>query len=269
MFTYPNCLYAAMESKDIKKYLLELFPKLDEDRAELLAKTGDDINVLITRVLDDNVDPPTVEVKSFCRVDSRIRDGGLLCHTESYYNNKHNVYYSSNLDFQQPIGPVALSIDVHGSYNYPEVFERACNIDMHVDVEYLRKEAAALNRQASMLHEEMYQHQCKQERYSFGALAHEKKEKARELNIRAAIVLMRRIVEGNGAVDLHGLTASEAYGFIDDFYRFKSFERIRVITGQAYNSTKIRPAMERWFERNGFRCYDDGPCIVGVKTPKY
>ncbi|ELA41182.1 uncharacterized protein VICG_01781 [Vittaforma corneae ATCC 50505] len=255
-----------MESEDIKKCLLELFPKLDENRAKFLATTGDDINVLITRVLDNNIDPPTVEIKDFCRVDSHIEDNKSLYHAKPHYNNKHNACY---LSAQQSIQTTASNISLYDNYNYPEVFEKTCSIDMHVDVEHLRKKAADLNKQASRLYAESAVHQFKQARCYFGMQADEKGERAKELNRKAAMVLMRRIVEGSGAVDLHGFTVEEASKFMDDLYKFRRFKKIKVITGQVHNSARVRPAMKRWFERNSFRCYDDGPCIVAVKPPEY
>ncbi|KAM0680268.1 hypothetical protein GINT2_001653 [Glugoides intestinalis] len=211
-----------------KKSLMEMFPDLDEKKAELLTKTSDDINILITRILDNNIDPPTFDMKELC-LGSRTR-----------YVEKKN-------------------------YNYQEAFES--NIDMHVDIAYLRKQAAELNKEAAELSKQGVYHDIREARSHYIIEADERIEKAKELNRKAAIILMRRNLESTDAIDLHGFTADETVKFMDDLYLFKRFSKIKVVTGQRYNSLKIRPAVEEWFKRHGFDCYEQGPCVFAIKKP--
>lgn len=213
---------------NIKKSLMEMFPELDEKKAELLAKTNDDINILITRVLDNNIDPPSLDMKELCP-GNRTR-----------YIEKKN-------------------------YNYREAFEE--NIDMHVDISYLRRQASTLNKEASELLKQGGCHAIREARSYYIIEADKRLEKAKELNRKAAVVLMRRSLESTDAIDLHGFTIDETVKFMDDLYLFKRFNKIKVITGQKYNSLKIRPAVEEWFKKHGFDCYEQGPCVLAIKKP--
>lgn len=207
---------------------MEMFPDLEENKAEFLSKTGDNISVIITRILDNNIDPPTIDIKDFSRAAST-----------RYIQKQH--------------------------YNYPEVFTRNCKIDMHLDVEFLRRQAATLNREASELGKKAMNFEIKEARYYFSIEAEEKREKAKELNDKAVQILMRRVMERNGDIDLHGFTVEEARKFIDDLYHFKKFEKIRFITGQTYNSSKVRPMVIEWLDKHGFNAHDEGAIVYGVK----
>lgn len=207
---------------------MEMFPHLEERKAELLSKTGDDLSVIVTRIIDNNIDPPSVEVKDFTRAQST-----------KYVKTK--------------------------CYNYPEVFLRNCNVDLHLDVSFLRRQAAILNKEAADLGKKAMSFEIKEARYHFSIEAEKKREKAKELNYKAGLILMRKNIEKNGDIDLHGFTVEEAGKFIDDLYVFKKFDKIRFITGQAYNSQKIRPMVVEWLDKHGFNVYNEGAVVFGVK----
>jgi len=231
---------------DVKNLLMELFPELSEEQADALARTGDDISVLITRVLDNNVDPPTVDIKELYRGD--ISSAPIL-QCEKSRDGVHSAYYSSRLKSPAPQAGVAAKAarsEVAEHYNYPEAFEPNTPIDMHADVKALRRRAGEVMRSG-------------------------RREEARSLNRAAALVLMRRVVElfrvgEEGVLDLHGLTVEEAGKFMDDHFRFshgfRGCERIRVVTGQEFNSKRIRPAVKEWAAGKGLECEDEGAAVI-------
>lgn len=242
-----------MNTEEIKRYLIELFPELTEKQAQMLAQTGDNISILITRVLDGNIDPPTTDIKDLWQGDS---SGAASLEYRRAADGTHNVYFSSRLeeaDSKQILQDNSIIQDrnISTRYNYPEVYEDITTIDMHVDVHGLRKRAGELNTEAAELYD-------KESR-----LCEQKRREARELNRRAVLVLMRRIVE-SGMVDLHGFAVEEAMMFMNDYYKFRKYEKIRIITGQEYNSKKIRPAVKEWLEMNGFEWEDEGASVIGI-----
>ncbi|XP_077301388.1 uncharacterized protein LOC143921954 [Arctopsyche grandis] len=217
-----------MNRDQIKEQLKELFPHLKEKEAQVLADMGEDISVLVTRVLDNNISPP-----------------------EFYLNELVRTNYPRT--------------KISHSYNYPEVFRDKCTINMHIDVKGLRARATLLNNEAYELTKKAIGHTIKGARYHFSIEAEAKRKLAKEINRDAILVLMRKIVEDTGPVDLHGFTVEEAIAFMDDLLYFKKFTEIQLITGQKYNSSRIRPAMQEWFEINKFMCTEEGPCLLGKK----
>lgn len=213
-------------SEDVRRNLKELFPHLTDMQVSALAKYGDDLNILITRVLDNNIDPPTFEIKELA-----------ICASTRY--------------------------EPEAELNYPEVFEH--KVDMHSSIEDLRSRAAELNREAAELTKSAINHRIKQARHYFSIEASEKRERAAALNRRAALVLMEKCIGNTGPIDLHGFTVKEATAFMDDLLRLKKFSRIELVTGQVHSSLRIRPAMEEWFQRNGFYCSGQGPYLFAIR----
>lgn len=212
----------------VSEMLLEMFPNLTKRQAMNLANSGDDINILITRVLDNNIENPVHNVK------------------DMFYRGK--TKYVPVLDL-----------------NFPEVFKRHSSIDSSLDVKDIRKEAAALNEEAYGLTKLAIGHEIKSTRIHYSIEAGERRQVAAELNKKAALSLMRKVVESAGPVDLHGFTVKEAILFMDDLYKIRKFERIEVVTGQAYKSSRLRPAIKEWLERHGFTSSDLGPSILGIR----
>lgn len=217
-----------MDRHTLREQLKELFPHLKNENLDFLSSTGDDINVLITRVLDNNIEPPSF-----------------------YLNELVRTNYPQ--------------ISVKYSFNYPEVFEDYSTINMHQDIKGLRAEASILIQEANELTKKAISHPIKETRYHYSIEANNKREHAKEINRKAVAILMRKIVENTGPIDLHGFTVDECIKFMDDLFYFKKFTEIQVITGQKYNSMKIRPAMEKWFEKNNFVWWDAGPGLFAKR----
>lgn len=216
-----------MDREEIKEALLAMFPKLTREQARGLAATGDDISVLVTRVLDNNIDAPSVPIREIAWR-----------------------------------GPAVWSYST--PYNYPEVF-RSRFRDVSACVEDLRKEAAKLFRAASAAGQSALGHPIKPARTHYSIEADELRSDAEVLNRRAAMLLMRRSLESGGPVDLHGLFVNECLGFLDDLLRFYRFREVVLVTGRKYNSSKLRPAVEEWLIKNHFSIIDEGPALRGIK----
>lgn len=211
---------------EVRRGLKELFPHLTDMQLDVLAKSGDELNILITRVLDDNIDPPTLEIKEL-----------VMCASAKY--------------------------EPEVELNYPEVFEH--RTDAQLSIDGLRSRAAELYHEASYLAKDAIHHRIKQARHYFSIEADGKREKAAALDRKAAMMLMEKCIDGPGPIDLHGLTVKEAVAFMDDLLKLKKFSRIEVVTGQAHRSLRIRPAMKEWFERNGFYCSGQGPRLLAIR----
>lgn len=218
-----------MDKQQIKNSLMEMFPELSSSQADMLSSTGDDINVLITRILDNNIDGPTIELK------------------EIAVNSRSNQKYEHEL-------------------NYPEVFKINNEIDMHQDVKSLRQRASKLLEEASNYSIKAYSTEFKECKSYYGIEADGIREQANEYNRQAAIILMRRAIESNESIDLHGLQVEEALAFVKDLYHFNHFKEIKLITGQKYKSLRIRPVITKWLIDQNFTVVDDGPMIRAFKN---
>lgn len=218
-----------MERIKIKEVLMDIFKDLSEEQASYLASTGDDINVLITRVLDKNIERITIDIKDMTRNPKSVQ----ICE----YN-----------------------------FNYPEVFESKVRIDMHENVQELRKKASKLYQEASKSSLNAYTHEYEECRSHFGIESDNIRDEANALNRKAALIIMRKALESNGPIDLHGLHVNEALGFVKDIYHFYNFKDIRFITGQNYKSLKIRPAITEWLIKQNYTVVDEGPIIRAFKN---
>lgn len=223
---------------DCASTLLEMFPKLTKKQAISLAKSGDDFSVIITRILDNNIESPVIDIK-----DIAVAKRGIQI--------------------------------IKKEYNYPEVFKDALGsrlMNLENVVRDLRKQAADLYEQAAALHTQPTPRTTQSLRAGCGLHyameADEMREKAAGLNKQAAMLLMREALEKRGPIDLHGLFVKEALAFIDDLYRYYNFKRILFCTGREFNSKTLRPAVEKWLKGHGFIVSDEGPYLCGYKrTP--
>lgn len=206
---------------------MEMFPKLTKQQVRCLAATGDDFSVLVTRVLDNNIDAPSVPVSS--------------------------IAYSC---------PKSWVCEV--PYHYPEVFQPYF-ADIQECVERLRAEALQLHEQARSHGRSAVGHPVRPARAHYSIEADNARNKAGDLNRRAAMLLMRRSLENSGPIDLHGLYVDEALCFLEDLVRFNRPREMVIVTGRKYNSSRLRPAVEKWLTGCGFTCMDEGPSLRAVR----
>lgn len=216
--------------EELEKCLLEMFPELTKKQAHGLLKSGDDVNVIITRILDNNIESPTYDLKDLVR---------------------HNRTECMRLT----------------TYNYPEIFEHMLLPSDSADVKQLREEASKLTEESVSLVKNAINHEIKSARIFYSIEAQEKREKASELNREAALAVMRMAALSSGPIDLHGLTVNEATGFMEDLLKFRKFKEITVVTGQIHKSSRLRPAIVAWFHSHGFVTSDRGPSLYAIKDP--
>lgn len=223
-----------MGKENIFDSLKELFPDIAEEKLINLVNSGDDINILITRILDENIDPPNINLKDLALV-------------------KNSTFSNSTF-----------SIEYEKEYNYPEIFEKR---NSYI---YNEKEYYEYRRLASLIYSEAYNlPTCGQK--SRRALNHyliksdNIRKEAEMYDKKAALLLISRELNSGVRKDLHGFKLKEAIMFMDDYYKFKKFKYIEIITGQIKMNSKIRPAIQDWFIKNGFSYGDVGPIITGTK----
>ncbi|KAI5168715.1 hypothetical protein PAEPH01_0356 [Pancytospora epiphaga] len=213
--------------KQVEKMLMEMFPRLSKKDAKYLAETGDDISVLVTRVLDDNIDTPTIPISSITCSPPRVQ-----------------------------------KIDI--SYNYPEVFQTRFD-NIQECVEKIREEAQRLHEEAFSCGRNAVGCRIKPARGHYGIESDILRERAGVLNRNAAMLLMRRSLENGGAIDLHGLYVKEALLFLEDLVRSNRPREMVLVTGRKYNSSKLRPAVEKWLMEQGFSVFSEGPSLRAIK----
>lgn len=216
-----------MDSKDtIIQKLLEIFPHLTKEQAKSLAASNDSFSVLVTRVLDNNIERPYTDLKDLTKSTRSTQS-------------------------------------IQKEYNYPEIFCRMFE-DIHASVGSFRKRATDLYEQAQMIQcATRYKFRSAHTYYSIEA--DDIRAMAEDYNRRAAMLIMRQALEQNKTVDLHGLYVNEALLFLDDLYLFYNFNHITLITGRKYNSLKLRPAVEKWLRKNDFIVSDEGPSLYATK----
>ena len=215
------------ESRErVEEMLLEMFPKLKKSQARSLAASGDDISVLVTRVLDGNIERPFFDV-------AVLRAPSAAPH---------------------PSCP--------REYRYPEVFSEHAP---GVDASACREQAGILYKQAEEMSRREIRHKTRQAAQFYSARAGELRAQAEECNRQAAIALMRRALQRPDEIDLHGLHAQEAVDFLEDLYSRRQVRDVTVVTGCSNSSQRVRPAVERWLRGKGFATCSQGPFLRGVK----
>ena len=231
-----------MHPNEIKIALKSLFKFLTEEDLEFLSKANEDINVLITRVLDNNYKPITIEIKDI----ELKRTAACL--------------YKKDL-------------------NYPELFFNKSFYEENIPegyVENLRAKAHALHDEAAALINKGASNRAFAVEYCIEA--DKKRELANSINREAALIIMNLSLTNryknpeyvskhkkNGVIDLHGLYKQEALNFIDDLYQKWNFDEINLVTGSKMKNRTLRPAIEEWFEKNKFSWIDLGALIKGKK----
>lgn len=212
--------------KKIMLKLLEMFPQLTREQAISLASSNDDFSILVTRVLDNNVERPYTDLANI-----------TLCNQSNY--------------------PIPIE------YNYPEVFCRVFH-DIHASSNDFRKKAAELFERIRIRGCNVG-HKFRPAQTHYSIESDDIRAMAEDYNRRAAMLLMRHTLETGKALDLHGLYVNEALLFLDDLYLFYRFTDITLVTGRKYNSPKLRPAVEKWLHKNNFIVIDEGPSLRGSK----
>lgn len=239
-FLFPIPFYPMTPDQKIH-HLSELFPHLTENDLKYLSTTGEDINVLITRVLDNNYKPLILDIKDLASIK---------------YNK--TVYKKS--------------------LNYPEVFDLTYPADFS-KINQLRARASNIHEEANVLHRKASLSKLTAVEYS--SEADRLREEASVYDREAAILVMKQSVENKNhdpeyqsknkrgyLIDLHGLYTKEAIGFMDDLYTVWKFEEINFVTGQKMRNKRMRPVVEQWFVSHGFEHFDIGALIRGRKVCK-
>lgn len=241
-----------MTPDEIKLHLKGMFEWLTEEDLTFLANANEDINVLITRILDNNYKPITLDIK------------------EIEITEAPKATYGKSL-------------------KYPEVFDityKSSLIKEKIEcwrdnpVVYVRNEALEIHKEASELMEKGH----KKFATEYFIEADKKREIADFYNRQAAIEIMKCSIrnfnkekeivtynktqsksESKGSIDLHGLFKKEALDFVEDLYKMWDFTEINFVTGQKMKNRTLRPALEEWFEEHGFKHYDLDALIKGKK----
>lgn len=222
-----------------KKYLKELFFFLTTDDLEYLISTGDDINNLITRVLDNNYKPLILDIKD------------LASNTYTKINYKKDL-------------------------SYPEVYNTTTLNDNFDMIDDYRLRASMLHNEANELLSKGRKNKLFSVEY--GSEADKKREEANEYDRKAAILIMKKSIKDRNLnkeyqsskhksclIDLHRLYVKEALLFINDLYLMWNFKEINFVTGQKQKNKTLRPAVEQWFKQHDFNYYDLGAIIKGKK----
>ncbi|OQS55045.1 hypothetical protein EHP00_1811 [Ecytonucleospora hepatopenaei] len=243
-----------MTPEEIRNILKEMFNWLTQEDLDFLSNSGEEINTLITRVLDNNYKPITLDIKDIEIV------------------KKEPIQYKKEL-------------------HYPEVFDKCYKstftnglidkIDDNIIVD-IRNQAKSINQEAIECIEKG--HKNREFTTEYLIKADTLKEEANRLNREAAILIMKLSLRNRktekecvfyrkhksktqnmSLIDLHGLYKNEALMFVEDLYTVYNFTEINFVTGQKTKNRTLRPVLEEWFEKNGFVHYDLGAIIKGKK----
>lgn len=229
--------------EEIANKLLEIFPQLKKEEAHTLAFSRDPFSVLVTRVLNNNIERPYSDIKLF---KNQINYRKI----EKEYNYKE-VMQNKNLS------------SLKKTYNNPEIFEIASANIKNAIADFREKAKENYERMKLIMHSNGY---CiRTTRHLYLSDLDNLRSKAEQLNKQAAMLLIRLAVINDQEIDLHGFYVKEALLFLDDLYLYSNFNKIGLITGRKTKSQKIRPAVEEWLKKNGFNFYEDGPKIYAIQ----
>jgi len=258
-----------------------MFPHLKPEQAEYLASTGDEYTVLVTRVLDNNIDPIRITVHDVITNAISPQEfkpeynypevfNGIRNYSVKSFNGTRDYSvksFNGTRDYSVASFNGTRDYSIKSSANYSAGL--SSNDMTEPSVAKLRERGNERIEEAMKLTKKAVYNDLNKTRLHYITEADRKWEEAGEIHRKAAVAIMRRAMESTGPLDFHGLYVKEAEMFLDDLYLFKNFREIRIATGQKYNSPKLRVCVEEWLRKHGFMAIDEGPVVCGLKrAPK-
>ncbi|KAI5148732.1 hypothetical protein ENBRE01_0506 [Enteropsectra breve] len=222
---YGDKTESQTDIRKIARKIVEMFPNVTKEQAKRLASSGDNFSVIVTRILDNNID-----------VALKISEVGYCGRS------------SGNIAFR---------------FNYPEIFEGRRGDEIE-DPNVMKSMASRYISEAKDCSGMAWNVSFRGASLYYNTKSDELREKAAECRHLAAVSMIKGIMHNGSPYDLHGLTQQEATDFLDDLHRYKRFSEISLITGRQYHSAFLRPAVESWLLAHSFVIIDEGPIIRGV-----
>lgn len=218
-----------MDINQVKEFIEEMFPHVNNDDVDYLIRTNSNVDMIVTKIL-------TNEYKGF------------------KINLKELV-----------IKPSRSVIEVQELY-YPEIFNNNF-IDEHIDIQKVREEAQDLYKKANEYSKKGTNYKTRQSRDYYNEEINELIEKAKRLDRKAALVIIKKSISNPHFIDLHGLYVQEALMFLNDFVNKIKPKKFNVITGQEKIEGNLRPSVISLLKKRNYIVIPEGP-YLHVKRSK-
>ncbi|WUR02527.1 SMR domain-containing protein [Vairimorpha necatrix] len=210
-----------------KLFVKDMFPHLTKEDIENLFISSNDINIIITKILDGSYKGINLNMKELSIVNFRQKKQEADLYYPELFNNKGVDVSSGDLDRQKT----------------DAIFSRIKNIKNKLNI---CKDKKVLE----------YQTEEKQKLYS----------ELEDLNRKRALMILNKSLQKPGMIDLHGLYTKEALMFASDYIKIYNPKQINFITGCSGNSQSLRPSLINFLIGKGYKIFDkDDPYIKGIK----
>lgn len=217
-----------MDVNDVKRFVKEMFPHVEDCEIEHLVKTNGNLDSIVSKIL-------TGEYKEF-KINLK----------EMVLKHSHTVTPASR------------------ELYFPEIFNSSF-IDEHIDVDDVRRQASELYEQASGHSKKDVSYKARHARDYYVEETDCLIERAKELNRRAALVVIKRSIRNPRLIDLHGLYVREALMFLSDFISRMHPREFGIVTGQEKTAGTLRPSVISMLRKNRYSVSEEGPCVYAKK----
>lgn len=210
-----------------KSFIKEIFPFLNNEDIENLFVSSEDMNIIITKILDNNYKGINVNLKDITQVkkiQKQIKKD--LYYPELFYKQETDVY-DGDIDRRK----------AEELYSQIKLLKNKLNFC---------KDKRVLEYQSEEI-QQMY-------------------EELDKLNRKRALMILSKSLLNAKNIDLHGLYTKEALMFLSDYIQMYCPKEINLITGRDGNSQSLRPSVINFLENKGFKVVDkDNPYVRAVK----
>ncbi|EPR78522.1 hypothetical protein SLOPH_1868, partial [Spraguea lophii 42_110] len=220
----------------LRNQLKEIFPNISSDIIEQTINENNNIDEMIINLLE----PSNVDVTP----------------NEYLYNMKEYIRRGGS--------------KIEKKYNYEEIFGKK-HVDYNLDPLKLRKEAFELYEKAQIIISEA------SNKYSKKSLnpsltyytdkAMKLQEKAKSLNHTASTIFLNNMLKRceEFTLDFHNLHVKESIDFLEDYIEVKNPQKMKIITGQKYNSVRLMPEITKYLNTKKYKTKENGPAIIAIK----
>lgn len=218
------------ELNEERQFIKDMFPHLDEEIINRLFLSSQDINIVITKILDNNYDGLHLNIK-----DLSITKLHQNIHKKEYYYPE--LFNNSFIDVTDGDKDREYVIQLYNKIKY-----------------YKNKECICKDKKMTFF----YQQEIEK--------LHEEIEKR---NRKRVLAILKNSLKKPDMIDLHGLYTKEALMFICDYITFYNPQEINLVTGREGHSQSLRPSIINYLRQRNYKVLlNDSPIIKGIRLEK-
>lgn len=219
------------ELNEERNFIKEMFPHLNDEIINRLFLSSKDINIVITKILDNNYDGLYLNLK-----DLTVNQIHQNIHKKNFFYPE--LFNNSFIDVKE------------GDKNHDYV------INLYEKIKYFKNKSCICKDKRLA---QFYQQEIEK--------LHLEIDKR---NRKRVLAVLKNTLKKPEMLDLHGLYTKEALMFISDYITFFKPLEINLVTGREGHSNSLRPSVIAYLKQHNYKVVmDDSPCVKGTKKEKF